>query len=63
MSIAILSEHRSESVPAPVKPRISALRSLMRIWEQESAESDDDSADLSLMLSGMTGQHFFGPQD
>lgn len=35
----------------------TSLRSLMQMWEEESAEDQESESDLMVMLSGMVGAH------
>jgi hypothetical protein len=35
----------------------SALRSLMRLWEQEAVVEEESDTELMIMLSGMVGPH------
>jgi hypothetical protein len=48
----------SFSGPSPNSPKVSALRSLMQMWEEEAVAEDGESeSELMVMLSGMVGSH------
>ena len=48
--------------PTTAKP--TALQSLMRMWEEETAVEDEESeSELMVMLSGMVGPHAMAIDD
>ena len=66
MSTAILSEVSESLSSSATKAKFNPIRSLMQMWERDGEESEERSEDesdteLMVMLSGMIGQQFFGP--
>lgn len=66
MSTATLSEASESLSSSATKAKFSPIRSLMKMWERDGEESEERSeeeseTELMVMLSGMTGQQFFGP--
>ena len=66
MSAAILSNVTGQLPASATKAKFNPIRALMDMWERDAADSEEQSAEeseteLMIMLSGMTGQQFFGP--
>jgi hypothetical protein len=58
MTTAVLDSTVFPHSTAAAGRTASALRSLMRLWEQEAAlEEEQSDTELMVMLSGMVGPH------
>jgi len=56
MNAALTADAFFPAFPATAKS--TALRSLMQMWEEETAvEEQESETDLMVMLSGMVGSH------
>ena len=58
MTTAVLETHVFAASIRPVGRTAAAVRSLMQIWEQETAADEaEQESELMVMLSGMVGSH------
>lgn len=61
MSVAFLTERFAFSFGVLAKAPVNFLSSVLRMCESDVDVADETEDDLGLMLAGMTGQQFFGP--